>query len=1112
MASRRFKFKPKPVISAASRKPKEILNENEIHLQESKSINSIDVLLKAASIQNEFVSSKNENPNSLIQNQSKSTNYNLTECNEMATFETSSSSSVKSKTDICKTPNPNTESEFSTKQKFNTQNKYKDKISTNMHETPESNNVNNQSSYNEIPVTSNIISISRLNVPNEECDISSEITVSSNHSVAFIASEFDSDKCTKGNIENKSTTLDDCKIKNVEVNSLSTKNVDNPKPISKFGRFKCKPVLFSNVPRRKILEAHQNNSSDSEKTKSGDNNSTKELAKNEQNFTSEITLTSESLIEKTNDFTSKTINETPLDNEDTTKFLITDPSEHPLSPVISSNLIDGSEIDAFNKSSSPTKIIHKVLPFKPAPNIPDKRNNLPVSENEEDNPKNETIVLDESTSLNNNTLVSAYFKKEFCSKKKRQPRSQLSTFARMGQDALDKMRTKFGDQDPLKNELTMLDLIFYNPKTNPMPQKLPNQTVKKKYYLDEKDSNGLATEILTEQEADDVKEPDAMPVPQLKVGPDGQVMLDPSSLVIETTDVRKNRENLENSEIVHETELTYGNYVKKKTRRNEWTAHETIQFYRALNSLGTDFALLATLFPNRTRRDLKLKFKREERVNLHLIDKAVSQPIEFDFKALEEEMKFDADQMAKAASEREKHKQSIKEEKLKQKEIKKKTNNIRGSSYHQFMEGEDSSSYRNSNTKNKRKRKKPNIKESEIKENRQVCYCSYSHKKSNKSTPKDKVGKETTRKTQEQVDLKLNEKDVNCEEPLPKRTKFTTQNNELTLNRPVPGLFDEPWDLSSRPIDDIEANVLEGSQIESSNVSMISDLGSSFVDEINQMESAEDNMLSSVDKFIGEIENGVVLPSYSSIKKNISDGSSQINPILNTRILSESMKIIDQLTSNVDGDNEAFTANNDANQTDVFSESPEPSESMSEEPILLSIISSNENTTGYFNMEVQMPFKIRQKVKKFTNDENNDLIFQKEATKSITGNQVYENISTMKQSSEIENEFGPSTSKEIYTILPDQESDNNENTIDNFVPTIHTYIVNTDGILEPTSAFDQRFETITGECDTDLTNYEDLGESNEYVILEPIEVSNSESNTCVYTTEAIVDNDCILGE
>lgn len=65
---------------------------------------------------------------------------------------------------------------------------------------------------------------------------------------------------------------------------------------------------------------------------------------------------------------------------------------------------------------------------------------------------------------------------------------------------------------------------------------------------------------------------------------------------------------------------------------------ETLQFYRALNTLGTDFALMASLFPKRTRRDLKLKFKREERVNLHLIDKAVAHPMEFDFKALEEEM------------------------------------------------------------------------------------------------------------------------------------------------------------------------------------------------------------------------------------------------------------------------------------------------------------------------------------------------------------------------------------------------------------------------------------------------------------------------------------------
>lgn len=57
-------------------------------------------------------------------------------------------------------------------------------------------------------------------------------------------------------------------------------------------------------------------------------------------------------------------------------------------------------------------------------------------------------------------------------------------------------------------------------------------------------------------------------------------------------------------------------------------------FYKALNSIGTDFALMEALFPGRSRANLKNKFKREEKINKVLIDKALSQPTSFNIAAL----------------------------------------------------------------------------------------------------------------------------------------------------------------------------------------------------------------------------------------------------------------------------------------------------------------------------------------------------------------------------------------------------------------------------------------------------------------------------------------------
>ncbi|KAH7122578.1 hypothetical protein B0J11DRAFT_436764 [Dendryphion nanum] len=44
-----------------------------------------------------------------------------------------------------------------------------------------------------------------------------------------------------------------------------------------------------------------------------------------------------------------------------------------------------------------------------------------------------------------------------------------------------------------------------------------------------------------------------------------------------------------------------------------WTPEGTEQFYDALATFGTDFAMVATMFPGLTRRSIKMKFNREER-------------------------------------------------------------------------------------------------------------------------------------------------------------------------------------------------------------------------------------------------------------------------------------------------------------------------------------------------------------------------------------------------------------------------------------------------------------------------------------------------------------------
>lgn len=67
---------------------------------------------------------------------------------------------------------------------------------------------------------------------------------------------------------------------------------------------------------------------------------------------------------------------------------------------------------------------------------------------------------------------------------------------------------------------------------------------------------------------------------------------------------------------------------------------ETLKFYKILQSTGSDFSTMATEFPDRSRNGLKRKFKREEKLNGHLIDRILPNNVVTDeiFENVEKEL------------------------------------------------------------------------------------------------------------------------------------------------------------------------------------------------------------------------------------------------------------------------------------------------------------------------------------------------------------------------------------------------------------------------------------------------------------------------------------------
>ncbi|KAJ2029408.1 hypothetical protein IWW57_001732 [Coemansia sp. S610] len=98
---------------------------------------------------------------------------------------------------------------------------------------------------------------------------------------------------------------------------------------------------------------------------------------------------------------------------------------------------------------------------------------------------------------------------------------------------------------------------------------------------------------------------------------DGKAVVDSDSLVInrrEMADANQGPLELvdESSRPRFVNSLTY---APLRGTRKRWSPEENEMFFRALRTYGTDFAMIASVIPERNRYDIKNKFKKEEKLN-----------------------------------------------------------------------------------------------------------------------------------------------------------------------------------------------------------------------------------------------------------------------------------------------------------------------------------------------------------------------------------------------------------------------------------------------------------------------------------------------------------------
>ena len=246
-----------------------------------------------------------------------------------------------------------------------------------------------------------------------------------------------------------------------------------------------------------------------------------------------------------------------------------------------------------------------------------------------------------------------------------QPRKNIRTEDQKIIDIKRESRERLSNKDLDKSKLRMFDMIYFNPQNNPMKVRTPHKV--------EKPKEEVIKEVPVIKPKDEP--PAAMPVPQLRLNANGDMVLDETSLVIENEQQKQNRILLATSNVVYDDDLSgnYG-YYKRQQRTKEWQHEETVKFYRCLNTVGTDFSLMLNLFPNRTRRDLKLKFKKEEKNNGQLIDKALLKHNTFDLDELQKDLDREEEERRKEAESKSNSevKELIKRKLLKKQEAKQK--------------------------------------------------------------------------------------------------------------------------------------------------------------------------------------------------------------------------------------------------------------------------------------------------------------------------------------------------------------------------------------------------------------------------------------------------------
>ena len=151
-------------------------------------------------------------------------------------------------------------------------------------------------------------------------------------------------------------------------------------------------------------------------------------------------------------------------------------------------------------------------------------------------------------------------------------------------------------------------------------------------------------------------------VVQLQIS-DGKLTYNQESTVVD----RHIGRNEQNKEVVEENIfehiVTSETYTKRKVT-SKWSPHEVAELFKAVSIFGTDFEMIAKLFPYRTRKQIKAKFLLEEKKRPHLVEFALLRKLPVNFEEFSGKSGFKFNELSEYEKEienlREKHNEELK--------------------------------------------------------------------------------------------------------------------------------------------------------------------------------------------------------------------------------------------------------------------------------------------------------------------------------------------------------------------------------------------------------------------------------------------------------------------